>query len=124
MRRRAVTAADVLIIGCLLAANAAFGWKAGRAERPALLEITSPAARSRVSLTPARRIEVPGPLGITVVDVGPDGATVRSSPCPNQICVGAGRITRPGEVVACVPNRVVLRLVGEGDRGAVDAVSR
>jgi len=124
MRRRAITAADAVVVGCLFAANAAFGWKAGQAEKPTLLEVTSSGATSRLPLTPGRRIEVPGPLGITAVEVGPEGAAVRSSPCQNQICVRAGRITRPGEVVACVPNRVALRLAGEGDRSAVDAVSR
>lgn len=124
MRRRAITAADALVVGCLFAANAVFGWKVGWAEKPTLLEVTSSGATSRLSLTPGRRVEVSGPLGITAVEVGPEGATVRSSPCRNQICVKAGKITRPGEVVACVPNRVALRLVGEGDRSAIDAVSR
>jgi hypothetical protein len=68
-------------------------------------------------------IEIPGPLGTTVVEV--EGGAVRavSSPCRQQICVGLGAARKPGAVIVCVPNEVVIRVLGDsGD--AHDALTR
>ena len=37
------------------------------------------------------------------------------SDCHNQICVNTGFIGRVGQVAVCLPNRLVLAVVGEGD---------
>ncbi len=43
------------------------------------------------------------------------------SACPDKLCVGMGRARKPGQAIVCLPNRVTLRLEGEG---GVDAVQR
>ncbi len=124
MRPRAFTWWDALVVAALLFVNlAALGAVAGRGPGSGV-EIVSPAG-TRVVPFGSGRVEVQGPLGVTVVDVGPDGARVVSSPCPLQICVRTGEIRRPGQVAACVPNRVAVRVMGRkaGDAG-VDAVGR
>ena len=65
-----------------------------------------------------RNLEFPvkGPLGTTVVEIRDGRAAVESSPCPNQTCVLAGFVERPGQWVACLPNQVFVRL--EGSNGA------
>lgn len=45
------------------------------------------------------------------------------SVCPRKICWHTGWIKRPGETIICVPNRLIIRLVGEGV-GGVDAVTK
>jgi hypothetical protein len=32
--------------------------------------------------------------------------------CPDKTCVHTGWISRPGQVAACVPNRVLIKIVG------------
>lgn len=34
------------------------------------------------------------------------------SDCPDKICVNTGKIGNPGQIAACVPNRVYVRIVG------------
>lgn len=68
-------------------------------------------------------VDVQGPLGITRVVIGPKGARVISSPCPQQLCVRAGIIHRQGDLNACVPNRVVIRIAGTSEN-PVDAIVR
>jgi hypothetical protein len=65
-------------------------------------------------LTSPRTIEYTGPLGVTVVEIGPSAARILSSPCRHQICVNSGWIQHTGEVAVCLPNRLILRLVGDG----------
>ncbi len=57
-------------------------------------------------------LDVPGPLGITVVEVENRSIHVHSSPCKNQVCVASGSISKPGEWLACLPNGVIIRIEG------------
>lgn len=44
------------------------------------------------------------------------------SDCKNRLCIRQGRISRPGETIICMPNRVVVEIKG-GESG-YDAVTR
>jgi len=33
------------------------------------------------------------------------------SDCPHQLCVKAGKLSRPGEFAACLPNGIILKIV-------------
>lgn len=53
-----------------------------------------------------------------------DGAIrIVESACPQRICVRMGAKRRPGELIACVPNALVVKLEGT-DPDAPDAVTR
>lgn len=122
MSRRAFTALDGVLLAGLLAANALLWFRTG-AEPAAGLEVVSLAGTRNEPLAGPRDLAVAGPLGTTTVRVEPDGARVTDSPCPQRLCVAAGKISRSGEVVACLPNRVALRITAA--RAAdVDAVGR
>jgi len=65
-------------------------------------------------------LTVNGPIGETEVVIENGSARVVSSPCHQQICVSSGAISRPGSWIACLPNRVFVRIEAEKD-DAVDA---
>lgn len=48
--------------------------------------------------------------------------TVRmdSSDCKNQVCVDTGRISRTGEMIVCLPNRVVVEILSSAQGGEED----
>jgi len=121
--RRRFTAADAVLLAGLLLANGAL-WYRRDAAPPGAVEVVSTAGTRTEELVPSREIAVAGPLGETRVLVEPDGVRVLESPCPQKLCIAAGKITRDGEVVACLPNRVALRLLGGGRGEDVDAVGR
>jgi hypothetical protein len=64
----------------------------------------------------------PGPLGDTVVELRGKSARIRSSPCTNQTCVAQGSIQRHGQWLACLPNRVMVSISGDGGEG-LDSVA-
>ena len=45
-----------------------------------------------------------------VIVLSPTGVRVEDADCPDRLCVKTGTITRSGEAIACVPNRVVVTL--------------
>lgn len=48
-------------------------------------------------------------------------AKMQHADCPDQVCVRTGTLTRAGQTAVCLPNRVVLRLVGQTTE--VDAIA-
>lgn len=67
------------------------------------------------------QIQVPGPLGNTLVEIHGGKAAIVSSPCKNQTCVERGHLNRSGQWTACLPNNVFLLI--EGVHDDLDAVS-
>ncbi len=72
-------------------------------------------------LSASRRLEVPGPLGVTVIEVQPGRARVASDPGLRQYCVLQGWLHRAGSVAICAPNQVSVSLAG--GRGEYDALA-
>jgi hypothetical protein len=68
-------------------------------------------------------LHVPGPLGETVVVIEEDTVRVISSPCPEKICIKTGRISKPGQWIACLPNRVLISIRAR-TREQPDAISQ
>ncbi len=69
------------------------------------------------------KYEIPGPLGITVVHIHDGKAAIVDSPCKNKLCILAGAISEPNQWVACLPNKVFVRITSSSskDDGGVDA---
>ena len=42
---------------------------------------------------------------------------VDNSTCPEQVCVDCGKISHVGQTIACVPARLLIKIIGEGDSG-------
>ena len=68
-----------------------------------------------------QRIEVPGPLGTTVIAVDKRRVRVVADPGPHQYCVRQGWLERAGEVAICAPNQVSLQI--EGGAKAYDSLN-
>jgi hypothetical protein len=85
-------------------------WHGGKADQ-AVIRIDG-RVFAEYPLDAARRIDVPGPMGTTVIEIQPGRARVFSDPGPRQYCVRQGWLTRGGAVAICAPNHVSLMLTG------------
>ena len=63
-----------------------------------------------------------GAKGMSEVEIGSPGVRMRTSSCRFQRCVHRGWIRRQGDMIVCIPNRIVVTILGA--RLGVDAVSR
>lgn len=71
-----------------------------------------------------QELDFEGPIGITHVSINNGKVRVVSSPCRDKICVNAGWLNAYPDWTACLPNRLILRVVaGEPEQGTPDAVS-
>jgi hypothetical protein len=74
-----------------------------------------------ISLKDEGEYPVQGTLGQAVLVVRDGEAWLRNAPCPLKICEGMGPVSKAGEIILCLPNRIQILVSGEVD---VDAVSR
>ncbi len=77
----------------------------------------------RYPLNEDRRVEVPGPLGISEVTIKGGRVRIQSSPCPHKTCMAMGDVGTEGGILVCLPNEIVVS-VGNGQPDGLDAVSR
>ncbi|HLY96399.1 MAG TPA: NusG domain II-containing protein [Sideroxyarcus sp.] len=65
-----------------------------------------------VPLSRDQRIEVPGPLGTSIITIEKRRARISSDPSPRQYCVRQGWLQQAGEIAVCLPNQVSVELTG------------
>jgi hypothetical protein len=67
-------------------------------------------------------VDVKGPIGDTVVVIRDGKAFVEDSPCPDKLCVHMPAISQAGQWIACLPNKVFVRVRGTSEQG-IDQLS-
>jgi len=85
-------------------------WRGGAADEVVVRAGGKIFAKARLS-EPAV-LEVPGPLGLTRIEIQPGRARVASDPGPRQYCVRQGWLTEANSIAICAPNQVSLSLIG------------
>lgn len=69
-----------------------------------------------VPLSRDLQIEVPGPLGISIITIEKRKARITSDPSPRQYCVRQGWLQQAGEIAICLPNEVSVELTGSAKK--------
>ncbi len=85
------------------------------------LEVRTQAGVATFSLLEDGVHTLSGPLGEAKLTVRGGKARLENSPCPLKIGEAMGPVSKPGDVILCIPNRISIRVTG---KVAVDAVSR
>lgn len=112
----------LLAAGLLVAVSFPLLWRGGVADR-AVVKLDGQLV-TELALNVARKYEVAGAIGTTVIEVQPGRARVLSDPGPRQYCVHQGWLTRANAVAICAPNHVSLQLAGRsGTNEAYDTLN-
>ena len=108
--------AALVVLCAAAAAFALFSASSGASALTAVITDGDDAPYS-VTLDAPRRMTLAD--GRVTLRIEPDGVCVEYADCPTQSCVRTGKITRAGESIVCLPNRVIVTLEG---MDAFDAV--
>ncbi len=72
-----------------------------------------------------RTLAIDGPLGQTKLVIDEQGARIVESPCPRKFCVSMGAAKHTADLLACVPNRILVHIDGSSDKEmSYDLLSR
>jgi len=123
---KAMTAADRILSGTILAVSLAWGVGARSSEEGAVAIVMLEGREcARIPLDRDAHIPLSGPLGPIDLEVRAGAIAIVHSDCPNQLCVAMGWKRGEGDMLACVPNGLVVRIEGGFAREhAPDAVAR
>lgn len=65
-----------------------------------------------------------GEIGTSEIIIDRSGARIARSPCPTQHCVLSGAHRHIGDMIACVPNHILVSIRGAGEmHNTFDAVA-
>jgi hypothetical protein len=119
------TRADkILIISLIIVSALSYPVACYLARQDSYLEISVEGQTRRVvSMDRDRDVTVEGRLGTTTIRIDERGARFIQSPCVDRKCVESDPIKDAGEIAVCIPNRVMIRVLGE-NRVKTDFISR
>ncbi len=118
-----ITRADKILIALLFVLNiflftqVDFGNRAGSW---VVIEVDNKEVQ-RLPLDKNQIVHVQGPIGETEVEIKDGKTRILKSPCSKKLCIKSGYIQYADRFAACLPNRVVVRVLGKAHRG-IDAV--
>ena len=115
---------DLLLVGALLLIALALllftRWKNGQEEGAVAVVSINGEEAGRYPLSKNGVFPLNGGTNILVIEAGE--AWVSEADCPDQICMGMGRISKNAEFIACLPNRVLIVIEG-GEETGLDATA-
>jgi hypothetical protein len=106
-----------IVLTLLLGASASFFLLGGGARGERVVVKGGGRILFTAPLDENRTVSLPGPLGETVLSIRDGRACIFSSPCPLKVCLGMGEVSRAGQVLACVPNELLVRIEGSPPEG-------
>ena len=53
--------------------------------------------------------------GTNILVISDGKAFLKEASCPDKLCVNQGAISMSGERIVCLPNRVMVEILGQGD---------
>lgn len=76
-----------------------------------------------VKLNEDKQISIDGAIGSTELCIYQGKAFITDSPCPYHFCEKSGTISQAGQMLVCVPNKIVIKISGNLNH-QLDAVTQ
>lgn len=65
----------------------------------------------------SEKIKIQTDLGTNIIDLSDGKVHIDEADCPDKICIKDGFISKPGQMLVCLPNKVVIQIVGQDNNG-------
>ncbi|AEJ62483.1 protein of unknown function DUF1312 [Spirochaeta thermophila DSM 6578] len=122
--RRSMGIGDwVIIVFALFALTGVLAAAYTRPMGPLVVRVESEGGVFLYPLDEDRTLEVEGPLGPEKVIIRNGAVWIEEAPCPDKLCIAMGRISSPGQWIACLPNRIFVMVEGRKGSSPVDGTT-
>lgn len=112
----------IVIVVCLALCLVPWLWLSRSAPDAAYVRISCDGQVSVYALSEPRTLDLCSNGYHLSVAITADGVQVTDADCPDRVCVHTGRIATAGSAVVCVPARVSVSLVSDGE-GEYDVIT-
>lgn len=115
---------DLILIGCLLLIGifSLLGvewYKSETTKNGEAIVFVEGKEIGRYSLKQDDEILIEGFQGTNYLIIRDGKAWIEEAQCPDKICIHAGKISKNGETIVCLPNKVVVEIVN-GTENEID----
>ena len=63
-----------------------------------------------ISLSRETTIKISNSSGYNLIKVSEGAISIVEADCPDKICIKSGKIKNPGEVIACIPHKLIIEI--------------
>ena len=70
-----------------------------------------------------KTIPIKTKYGYNLIEIGDEKVRVIEADCPDKLDVKQGYISKPGETIVCLPNRLIIEIKGENGENEIDYLS-
>ena len=71
-----------------------------------------------------KTIPIETEFGYNLIEIGDGEVWVVEASCPDELDVKQGKISRSGEIIVCLPNKLVIEIKGTDETGEIDYIGR
>ena len=107
-----MTRNDLILIAVLVILSLTPLAVTSHAKTTAVVKVDGSVVRE-INLSSDETFTVEAVNGFNVVEVRGGKISVVAADCPEKICVRRGAINRGGEVIACVPHKLLIEIAGD-----------
>lgn len=69
------------------------------------------------------KIDIETDLGKNIIEISNGRVRILDADCPDKICVNDGFKSKPGEILVCLPHKVVIEIKGQKSTDGPDELS-
>ena len=103
------------VIAIIAAAGSWLGYSAGADHGLTAVVTVDGEVRAELLLDETDSVEIETEWGYNIVHTEDGKAFVIVADCRDQICVDHKKIEKVGETIVCLPHKMVVEIVGEGE---------
>lgn len=70
-----------------------------------------------------KTIPINSEFGYNLIEIGDERVRVIEADCPDELDVKQGYISLPGEIIVCLPNRLVIEIIGTKIDNDIDYIT-
>lgn len=68
-------------------------------------------------------VEIKTDTGFNTLHVEDGQIWIHDASCPDKICIHQGKISRDGEIIVCLPNRMLIKIVDNSSDDEIDFIA-
>lgn len=68
-------------------------------------------------------VKIESETGYNIMHIEDGQIWIHEASCPDKICIYQGKISKNGEMIVCIPNRMFIKIVDENEESEIDFIA-
>ncbi|NLA13127.1 MAG: NusG domain II-containing protein [Tissierellia bacterium] len=68
-------------------------------------------------------VNIESETGYNIMHIENGQIWIHEASCPDKICIYQGKISKNGEMIVCIPNRMFIKIVDENEESEIDFIA-